>query len=74
MVSQDCYLDGLSDEDATFVTTLGREDQFISPPDFRDLVAAHHVQSRQISLPISGDITLTFIQATPDEGNADIVR
>ena len=73
LVAQEWYLDSLSDEEASFITTLGRSDQYFTPPDLRDLVKDHQIESRQISLSLSGDITLTFIQAAPDEGNAEIV-
>lgn len=73
LVGQDWFLDGVSDEEASFITTLGHEDQYFTPPDLRDFVEVHHAESQQISLSLSGETTLTFIQAAPDEGNAEIV-
>ena len=73
VVSQDWYSDGVSDDEASFITTLGRADQYFTPPDLRDFVIAHHVESRKVTLPLSGEIDLTFIQATADDGNSDIV-
>ncbi len=73
LVGQDWFLDGVSDNEASFITTLGREDQYFTPPDLREFVKVHHIESREISLTLSGETTLTFIQAAPDDRNAEIV-
>ena len=73
LAAQDWFLDGVSDGEASLITALGREDQYFTAPDLRDFVEVHHIESQQISLVMSGETTLTFIQAAPDEGNAEIV-
>ena len=62
--TQDWFVDGLSDEEALFVSVLRTPAQF-AISEFRSLVAAHYTDTRTISLPLAGDVDLTIIRMSP---------
>lgn len=74
LLEQDWYLDGLDDEEAGLVMIVGhRASSLLSPEDLQGFFVKHHAESRTATMPLAGEITLTFYQAAPDSKNGEIV-
>ena len=66
LASQPCIADGLDPQEAVLAVTLSNDS-----PEFCDLPEAYFVQTRSVSLPLSGDVNIWVVQdisLTPDEG------
>ena len=63
LVEQPWFLDGLTDEEAALLAALPHPRG--SPERFERWLATHYIQSRTISLPLSGDIGIWVFKNTP---------
>ena len=64
LTSQPWFIDGLDDEEAVFVIALGGAASR-SLKLFEDLLTAHYIQHRTISLPLAGEVNIWVIQNSP---------
>ena len=71
LVSQHWFADGLSEEEAALVVTLTSNDKESSL--YRDLLKAHYVQSKTVSLPLAGDVNIWVIQPAPFPPNDNML-
>ena len=70
--AQSWFADGLDDEEATFVITMGWVIRN-SPELYADLLEAHYTQRRTVSLPMAGDVDIWIIQNTPFPQGEDLL-
>ena len=61
---QPWFADGLNDNEAALVTALGHTAREF-PNLYKDLLEAHFIQSKIVSLPPAGDVGIWIIQNTP---------
>jgi len=74
LLEQDWYLDGLDQLEAALVMMVGaRGSAILGPDDLRPFLVKHHADSRNVTLPLSGDVQLIFIQSVQNDLNDDIV-
>jgi hypothetical protein len=74
LLEQDWSLDGLDQLEAALVMMVGaRESAILGPDDLRPFLVKHHGDSRNVMLPLSGDVQLIFIQSVQNDLNDDIV-
>ena len=72
LTGQPWFADGLDNQEAAFVTTLGDTVQ-ASPNLYDDLLRAHFAQSRSVSLPLAGDVRIWAFQNTPFPQGEDLL-
>ena len=71
---QDWYQDGMDDQEAALVMIVGTPaGQVLAPEDLRGFFVEHYAESRTVTMPLAGEIKLTFIQSKPDQKNIGIV-
>jgi len=74
LLEQEWYLDGMDDQEAGLVMIVGhRASTVLSPEDLQGFLSKHHAESRTVTMPLAGEITLTFYQVAPDSKNREIV-
>ena len=70
------WLDRIGDnfraEEAALVVTLGRLQHVSGGLLYHDLLQSHFIQSRTVSLPLAGDVTLWVIQTVPPSDDEDL--
>ena len=64
LTGQSWYADGLNEEESALVVSLGRED-IIKTSLYTDLLRSHFIQTRKVSLPLSGDVDIYVIEKDP---------
>ena len=72
MTSQPWFIDGLDDEEAVFVIALGGAASR-SLKLFKDLLTAHYIQHRTISVPLAGEVNIWIIQNSPRSPGEDVL-
>ena len=72
LTGQPWFADGLDNQEAAFVTTLGDTVQ-ASPELYNDLLRAHFAKSRSVSLPLAGDVRIWAFQNTPFPQGEDLL-
>ena len=71
---QPWFLDGLDDQEAKFVIVVGTpKGRFFGPESFTKLIVKHQVESRIATMPLSGEVRLTYIQSSLDPGTGELV-
>jgi hypothetical protein len=74
IAQQPCFLDGLDDQEAKFVIVVGTpKGRFFGPESFTKLIVKHQVESRIATMPLSGEVRLTYIQSSLDPGTGELV-
>ena len=74
IAQQPCFLDGLDDQEAKFVIVVGTpKGRFFRPESFTKLIVKHQVESRIATMPLSGEVRLTYIQSSLDPGTGELV-
>ena len=63
LITKPWFADGLNDHEAAFVVTLSASTS--DTKLYEDLLQAHFVQTRTISLPLKGDVNIWVIQNAP---------
>ena len=71
LTSQPWFSDGLDEEGAALVVTLGWV-AGLSPDLYTDLLRTHYTQSRTVSLKLAGEVNIWIVQNTPFPSN-DVV-
>ena len=72
LTAQPWFADGLNDQDAAFVVTLkwpATQDLTL----YEDLLQAHFMQTRTVSLPLAGDVNIWVVQNAPFPTDDDVV-
>ena len=72
LTSQPWFIDGLDDEEAVFVIALGGAASR-SLKLFKDLLTAHYIQHRTISVPLAGEVNIWIIQNSPRSPGEDVL-
>ena len=74
LLLQGWYLNGMDDLEAALVMIAGAQGSaLLGPDDLRGFLVKHHADSRSVTLPLTGDIELVFIQSVQNKLNEDIV-
>lgn len=71
LIVQPWFADGLSEEEAVLVVILAIIEKDSSL--YRDLLKAHHTQTRTVSLPLAGDVNIWVIQPAPFPPDDDVL-
>ncbi len=66
LASQPCIVDGLDPQEAVLAVTLSNDS-----PEFCDLPEAYFVQTRSVSLPLTGDANIWVVQDTSHTSDED---
>ena len=69
VITSSWFTDGLDDEERAFLTALG----FIDPPEFDDLLESRFTLSSTISLPLSGEVSVSIFQSFPFRSEDDLL-
>ena len=72
LTGQPWFADGLDEEEAALVVTLGWVASR-SPELYADLLMTHHTQYRAVSLPMAGDVNIWIFQDTPFLPDEDLL-
>ena len=72
VTSQPWFIDGLDREEAAFVTML-RDVVYRSPTLYSDLLDARFTQTRTVSLPLAGEVSIWVFQNTPFPPGEDLL-
>ncbi len=72
LTGQPWFADGLDEEEAALVVTLGWVAP-ISPSLYADLLQTHYTQYRAVSLPMAGDVNIWVFQNTPFPPDEDLL-
>ena len=64
LTSQPWYMDGLDDEEAAFIATVG-DIVYNSRSDYEEMLQTRFVQSGTVALPLAGDVNIWVIQKAP---------
>ena len=67
------FSDGLNDEEAAFIITM-RDILEHSPSDYLEMIQSHYIQSKDIDLPLSGEVNIWAIQKAPFPRDENIVN
>ena len=82
LTDQPWFADGLNDAEAALVATLYRVAGRIQvgyhgyryiPEVYNDLVEAHHIQHKVVSLPLAGDVNIWVIESAPPPLGEDLL-
>ncbi len=72
LADQPWFNDGLDEEDAAFLSTLGAIHR-VSPGLYEDFVETRFTQSRRVNLPLAGEVGIWVFQNAPFQPDEDLL-
>lgn len=72
LLSQEWFIDGVDDLEASLIQVLGTNTDVINPEDIQHFITNHQIESYAIDMPLDHEVVLTFIQSGYSKKNIDV--